>query len=323
VGDGAMARPGDGYATDPPGASDASTDAGPPRPAGDASAGGRDDLPLDRALAAQPQTVARLPALPEGPSYRASDGSVFLCAQELIRVAPDRTRLRMLSVKCLGTQLLADGSLLVAGAPGLFQVMRDGTVALLADAPGANDLSVDRAGNVYFTSGGVHRLTPAGKHDVLTPADANGVEVDPGNRFLYVTGGKTITRYALPGADAPLTAGTDLAVDLPSPDGLAFDAQGRLWVALNAASKVAVFDTATGKELGRLNVPIGPPAMIVQNVTFGGVQNDELFVVGGNIAQNAVLLRFPVGVHGAPTNPGAGSYRTIRSLESVKETPLP
>jgi sugar lactone lactonase YvrE len=293
-----------------------------PRPDG---GGTTNDPSLAAALAATPEIVAKLPGFPEGPSYRPSDGSVILCADALMRVAPDGKRFKMLSFKCLGSVVLGDGSILVTGAEGLYQVLPDGKVNLLAAAPKANDLTVDKAGNVYFTADGtVHRVTPAGKHDMLGAGPANGIEVDPADQYLYVTGGTAIRRYALPPAGSALGAATDFATDLPTPDGLAFDAQGRLWVALHTVPAVGIFDPATRKDLGRIRVPIGNPAKIVQNVAFGGSQNDVLYAVGGNIAENSVLVRWNVGVKGFKTNPGAASYNAVRTLpETVTEVAIP
>jgi sugar lactone lactonase YvrE len=304
----------------------------------------RGDGTLASALATKSEVVARLPGFPEGPAARASDGSIVVCASlitnfkiddadkergSLVRVAPDRKVYKLLSVNCLGAVVLGDNSILLTGPDGLVQVGANGKVSQLAAAPNANDLTVDKAGIVYFTAeDGIHRFTPAGKHDVLLPAaEANGIEVDPANQFLYVTGKKMIRRFALPAADAQLGAATELFPELPVPDGLAFDAEGRLWVALHEASQIGVFDVKAGKELGRLEVPImssNPIARRIQNLAFGGPKHDELFVAGGAYMPNAVLVRVPVGIPGFKTNPGAASYKAARELAiTATDTLLP
>jgi sugar lactone lactonase YvrE len=266
---------------------------------------------------------ARLTGFPEGPSYR-SDGSVLLCAPSLVRVTPDRKRLRMLPFDCLGSVVLGDGTVLVAGQDGLYQVLTDGRVALLAAAAGANDLSVDRTGNVYFSaSGALHVVRPDGAHQTLT-ADiaANGVEVDPASQSLYVsqTGMNQISRYDLPADGQPLGRATVALASVPTPDGITFDAGGNLWVALHTQRKVGIYDVTARRQLAVLDVPV---ETTVQNLAFGGSANDVLFVVGGNFDANALLLRYPVGVPGFRTNPGAAAYRPLRFLDAmVTETPF-
>jgi sugar lactone lactonase YvrE len=275
---------------------------------------------LAKALAAKPETYVRLVGFPEGPAWR-KDGSLILCQPMLTRIAPDKKRYRMLSFNCLGSVVLADDSILVTGAAGLYQVLPDGKVALLADTGAANDLSVDRDGNVYFTAGGaVHRVTPEGKHDRLTGGmGANGIEVDPKNEYLYVgqAGMNQITRFALPAKDRPLGPGA-VHLRVPVPDGLAFDAHGHLWVAQHKEIAVGIWDVVGKKQLGKLEVPRS--AAMIQNLAFGGAKNDELYVVGGNYDANALVVRFAVGVTGFKTNPGAKAYKPVRMLgETVNE----
>ncbi len=267
------------------------------------------------------ELFARLPGFPEGVSYRPSDGSVLLCAPNLMRVGSDRKRFRLFTTPCLGSVGLADGSTLVAGQAGLYQVYKDGQVALLAEASEANDLSVDRAGTVYFTAGGaVHRLTPSGKHETLTAnISANGIEVDPANQFIYITqpGNNQVVRFALPDDGKPLGTMELHLPGVPAADGLAFDARGNLWLALHRDRKIGIIDPVSRRELARIDVPV---QTTVQNLAFGGPRNDTLFVVGGNYDANALLLKFEVATAGFHTNPGAASYKPVRMLPAISET---
>jgi len=277
-------------------------------------------IDLPRALRAQPETYARLVGFPEGVSWR-KDGSVLVCQPMLSRIAPDKKRTRLLGFNCLGSVVMGDGALLITGQAGLYRVAPDGKVAILAEATGANDLSVDRMGAVFFTAAGsVHRYLPDGQHHTLTGnIGANGIEVDPDSRFVYVTrpGMNTVNRFALPANATTTVQSAPYLTNVPFPDGAAFDAHGNLWLALHQAKQIGIYDVVSKKELGRIPVPV---ETTVQNLAFGGAAFDQLFVVGGNYDANAMIVRFAVGVAGFPTNPGATAYVPLRMLaDTVNE----
>jgi len=217
--------------------------------------------------------------------------------------------------------VMGDGALLITGQAGLYRVAPDGKVAILAEATGANDLSVDRMGAVFFTAAGsVHRYLPDGQHHTLTGnIGANGIEVDPDSRFVYVTrpGMNTVNRFALPANATTTVQSAPYLTNVPFPDGAAFDAHGNLWLALHQAKQIGIYDVVSKKELGRIPVPV---ETTVQNLAFGGAAFDQLFVVGGNYDANAMIVRFAVGVAGFPTNPGATAYVPLRMLaDTVNE----
>jgi sugar lactone lactonase YvrE len=90
------------------------------------------------------------------------------------------------------------------------------------------------------------------------------------------------------------------------PDGLAVDAEGCVWSALWAASKVVRF-SPQGKLIGEVHLP----ALRVSCPTFGGKDMDELFITTAALddddlegrrkyVENGSVFRIKVGVKGLP-----------------------
>lgn len=175
-----------------------------------------------------------------------------------------------------------------------------------------NDLVVSRDGTVYFTDSGrnanqpklaaepappaVYRLRPGQPveriaADITRP---NGIQLSPDEKTLYVanTAGEHVLAYEVR-ADGSLGARRDFAklagwrIDAPNgpssgADGLAVDAQGRLYVASSAG--IEVFDAA-GKALGVISLPKSP-----QNLAFAGTDKKQLYVVGRGAAYRIATL---------------------------------
>lgn len=170
-----------------------------------------------------------------------------------------------------------------------------------------NDLVVAHDGTIYFTDSGrnanqaaaagetaapaVYRLTP-GQPGLLERLAAditrpNGIQLSPDEKTLYVadTAGEHVLAYALQ-ADGNLgpkrlfakLAGYRQGQNgfSSGADGLAVDAQGRLYVASNAG--IEVFDAA-GQALGVIALPKQP-----QNLAFAGPGKKQLFAVGRGAA---------------------------------------
>src|SRR5205085_6156050 len=93
----------------------------------------------------------------EGPTWR--DGELFFCGGSLLRVTRDRQLRKYLDIRPAGTYLLANGHILVAAnkPPSLLDMAPGATVNVLVEdfegkkLQSANDLTVDAAGNVYWT----------------------------------------------------------------------------------------------------------------------------------------------------------------------------
>ncbi|MDQ8191444.1 SMP-30/gluconolactonase/LRE family protein [Roseibacillus persicicus] len=93
-----------------------------------------------------------------------------------------------------------------------------------------------------------------------------------------------------------------------SPDGMAMDAEGKVWVAFCHGGCVARFDVETGEELQRIDLP----CVETTACTWGGENLDELYVTTGihkSIVEEDAGRLFVIkglGVKGMPANPFAG-----------------
>jgi sugar lactone lactonase YvrE len=170
---------------------------------------------------------------------------------------------------------------------------------------GANDLVFDRNGVLYFSDpwgssrhkpiGGFYRAFPDRRVERIDQGLAfpNGVALsaDDSAVFLAETGTNQIYRYEIAsngtvGARAIFARLTDAS----GPDGMAFDAEGNLWVAHHGESRVDVFDR-NGREIDRLLLP----GKQVTNVAFGGINDDEVAITE---VASASVYRVRVGVKG-------------------------
>jgi gluconolactonase len=167
-----------------------------------------------------------------------------------------------------------------------------------------NDIVLDSQGGVYFTDSGstpgrptpdginppaVYYISPKGEvkrlaNDIERP---NGIQLSPDEKVLYVanTGGEHVLAYNItaPGVLGPRRNfarldGFKQTENGPSSgaDGLAVDADGRLFVASNTG--IQVFSSA-GQALGTIALPKQP-----QNLAFAGDDKKTLYVVGRGAA---------------------------------------
>ena len=176
-----------------------------------------------------------------------------------------------------------------------------------------NDLVVDRKGFVYFTDSGVnpnadpkpdlnriakpavYRISPEFAverlaNDITRP---NGIQLSPDEKTLYVanTAGEHVLAYDI-AANGKLGTKREFAKlegfrqtdngPTSGADGLAVDAEGRLYVASNAG--VQVF-TPKGEALGIIALPKRP-----QNLAFAGPEKKTLYVVGSGSAWRIPVL---------------------------------
>ena len=173
-----------------------------------------------------------------------------------------------------------------------------------------NDLVIDRQGGLYFTDSGtqlnpeqqpppgkpgVYHLPPGGKlekiaSDIERP---NGVQLSPDEKTLYVanTAGEHVLAYDIgsggkigPRRNFAKLEGWKQTDTGPSSgaDGLAFDRDGRLYVASTAG--VQVF-SAKGAALGTIPLPKAP-----QNLAFAGDDKKTLYVVGRGAVYSIATL---------------------------------
>jgi len=184
--------------------------------------------------------------------------------------------------------------LVVCEKRGISRTEKDSSVTMLIIADtlgdeGLNDLTLTSGGGVFFTSsvwngnGKVFYLSPDGRlTTVLSFSNPplnypNGIEYVEEKRLLYlnITRKDSVVKYRV-NDDMHLTALGPLC-SAPSPDGLALDEKGNLWVAnTNGNHQVTVFDSS-GTKLGEI---ITDGQESVQNCAFGGPDRKTLYITG-------------------------------------------
>jgi sugar lactone lactonase YvrE/Leucine-rich repeat (LRR) protein len=279
------------------------------------------------------------PGYSEGPTWR--NGEVLFCSGALMRIDKDRVLHKFLELNPAGTHLNgSEGHVLIADnkVKAILELSPTNEVSVLAELHdtqtlrGLNDLTVDAAGNIYWTDpegsslakpvGNLYRLNTAGRVDLIAGGLAfpNGLDVDPASKFLYVieSQSKKILRYALV-ADNKLLGKPEVFYDLGGSggDGCAFDAAGNLWV-------TDFHRPETGK--GRITV-LSPeakvlaylplPSKVVSNITFGGENRDEIFCTTGDPPG---VFHAKVGVKGFAGHVARG-HKAIRKLNVVAIAP--
>ncbi len=134
-----------------------------------------------------------------------------------------------------------------------------------------NDITADSKGGVYFTMGGLFHVSPQG---VVTRQGqnltTNGVILSANEQVLYVTNGATLAAFDVQ-QDGSLTNQREFAKLTSGGDGLAIDADGRVYVTTDAGVEVIA---ANGSALGIIPTPRG-----VISGAFGGPDRKTFFVL--------------------------------------------
>ena len=154
-----------------------------------------------------------------------------------------------------------------------------------------NDLVAAKNGSVYFTSGGAFRLDPSGR--VTSLGDnirANGIILSRDERALYVTNGNVVIAFDVQPDGATANRRDFAALEAGGGgDGMAIDADGRLYVTSNPG--VQVFDVS-GKYLGLIPTP-----RAAISVAFSGPSKQTLYIVGsGAVGADGREIVTPAGV---------------------------
>ncbi len=229
----------------------------------------------------------------------------------------------------LGVKFGPDGALYVASgsfnpaddASWVFKVDGTGAVTPLAhlDANGfPNDIAFDDAGNLYVTDpflALLWKITPAGQATIwladpllagnpdqpallLHAFGADGIAMDRARRNLYVGNidAGSIVRVPI-GDDGSAGAPEVFAQDalIVGCDGIAFDEQENLYVAVNGQDQIAVVDRKGAVSLVARGGPLDSPSSLV----FGPRENNRRNLYISNFA---VLRAF--GVKAGAPHPG-------------------
>ncbi len=269
------------------------------------------------------ETLASGYALVEGPTW-APDGSLFwsdVLGGGVYRRTPDGVVSTAVPKRrgVGGIALHADGGL-VLGGRDLIHVKDGSTRALLRleGLPGWNDLCADARGRVWAGSvrfrvfdpdatplpGECWRVDAPGS---ATPVyagvlHANGIALSPDERWLAHSDSRSQLLWVHDlDAEGRVSRRRSFGVE-GAPDGLAFDAEGCVWVAIYGGGRLDRF-TPAGKRDRSLEVP----ARQVTSLCFAGSDLRELVVVTADNTRDPSLrgcvLRARLDVAGAPVHP--------------------
>jgi xylono-1,5-lactonase len=244
------------------------------------------------------ETLAWGYGLVEGPRVDVHDNLYFSDVHKggVHRRAPDGT-IEVVVPKRRGVggiALHADGGVVISGR-NICHV-RDGEtrVVFAPEAPGLNDLFVDSAGRVICgtmrsdpfsmdgprTAGECWRIDAEGDATELygDVALTNGIGFSPDGGVLYHSD-TTRGVWAHDYDDGTVSARRlFLRRDDLSPDGLAIDEAGTIWIADVSGSGAVRGFAADGSEVARIEVP----AQMVTSLCFGGADRRDLYIVTGD-----------------------------------------
>ena len=190
-----------------------------------------------------------------------------------------------------GLAFAPDGSLL-ACANGRKQIVRysaDGNSKVVVEGVESNDIAVTHEGDFYFTDPAnrrVHHVDQDGTVQVVDEGIGrpNGLVLTPDQTLLLVadTAGQMVYSFQI-AEDGSLTNKQEYfhlhlpdAATQSGADGMAVDTEGRLYVTTSAGLQFC-------DQAGRVNGIISSPQRAwLSNVTFGGPENQTLYVTCGD-----------------------------------------
>ena len=216
-----------------------------------------------------------------------------------------------------GIALHAEGGLVISGR-NVCHVREGATRILFArdDIPGFNDLFTDSAGRVYVGSlrsdpfaagprvpGALYRIDLDGAVTELygEVGLSNGIGLSPDGRRLYHadTSAAQILAHDLAADGTARNRSVFARVTQGSPDGLAVDVEGGVWVAVYDGGCLLRY-AADGSLERRIEVP----ARAVTSLCFGGPDGRDLYVVTADNTESSerrgTVFRARSKIAGAP-----------------------
>ncbi|HMQ32692.1 MAG TPA: SMP-30/gluconolactonase/LRE family protein [Chloroflexaceae bacterium] len=192
-----------------------------------------------------------------------------------------------------GFTIQADGALLLFGARGSVRRYQDGHESTMIEelpaerATRFNDVIADPRGRVFCgTMPGpdhparLYRLELDGSATLVLDnlGQSNGMGFTPDGAAFYFTDTRagTITRFRYNSADGALSdpaVFARIAEDDAPPDGLAVDAEGRVWSARYGGGCLVGYDPS-GREVERIALPTSR----VTSAGFGGADGRDLYI---------------------------------------------
>ena len=250
----------------------------------------------------KPVEVIRADHYTEGPVFDYEGNLYFSERNKVIRLTPGGHSSTWLEASANGHKILPDGTHLVCspGRSAVLHVSAGGEI--LAEAASEcdgrplrapNDITLDGYGGFYFSDPGGSREQPIGTVCYAGSDGAsrlvaagmwvpNGLVLSPNGRTLYVaeTVPNRILRFEVtsPGVPGPIEFFTKLPDNDghdASPDGMAVDSDGNVYVAHLGTGSVRVLNAN-----GRLVRTLPAGNYDASNVVFGGPDMSQLFVTG-------------------------------------------
>ncbi|MFP4156266.1 MAG: SMP-30/gluconolactonase/LRE family protein [Opitutales bacterium] len=176
-----------------------------------------------------------------------------------------------------------------------------GTISLVKKTGDANAYCLDTDGQLHLKIPGV--------------TNSNGLcwNAAADTMFYIDTPTRRVRAYDFDAATGEIRGGrvavdTEAAGYASSPDGMAIDAEDKLWIAFCHGGCVVRFDPGTGRKLQQIDLP----AVETTACAFGGPQLDRLFVTTGikkdrdEPKAGKVFVIDGLGVKGVPASPYKG-----------------
>jgi gluconolactonase len=249
---------------------------------------------------------------PEGVAV-GRDGTLYAGGEagQVYRISSDGKKTETLARTggfCLGITLDRQEDIYICncGTQSLIKVTQKGEVTVVADSAddrhfiNPNFSVLDSRGNLYFSDSGewkqangvVYRLGFDGRIKLFAPGPfhfANGLALDAAERHLYVVESNLdrVVRIEIK-ADGTASTAEVYAEGLARvPDGLAFDADGNLYVTAYASN--SIYRVSTDRSVKLLcqdveNLLLCAPT----NCAFGGPDFDQLYV--GNLGRSHISV---------------------------------